>query len=191
MSMGVILWKKNAQQNEIEIVTDVVLFYRYLDTWILNPNDTRLKKNMSLPIPLCGSNLRKDLQLTAASTQQLIRYQTVSVRALPAMFLETPSYSSICISWGFARASDLWYFHKNRHAHPSLIDAFVFYGMKYAWREKQFPFQHHLLTNDKSKGIRQGFIIYTVYLHVTRTKQATMTDSCLLLKADLSPTAGK
>jgi len=32
MSMGVILWKKNAQQNEIELVTDVVLFYRYLDT---------------------------------------------------------------------------------------------------------------------------------------------------------------
>lgn len=103
MSMGVILWKKNAQQNEIELVTDVVLFYRYLDTWILNPDDTRLKKNMSLPIPLCGSNLRKDLQLTAASTQQLTRYQTVRVRALPAAFLETPSYSSICISWGFAR----------------------------------------------------------------------------------------
>lgn len=71
-----------------------------------------------------------------------------------------------------------------------MTDAFVFYGIKWErlcmknpWRRTQFPFQHHLLINEISTGTRQRFIIHIAYIHVTRTKQPTITDNCFLLKA--------
>jgi len=59
-------------------------------------------------------------------------YQAVSMRTLPAKFLEIPSHSSIRIIKGFAKASALCdiYSHLPPPADPSMIDAFVFYGRK-------------------------------------------------------------
>lgn len=89
--------------------------------------------------------------------------------------------------------SPLWYLHSNHLPLlqlPSMIDAFVFHSMKWeklcmknAWRRKQFPFQHHLLINEKSTGFRQGFIILLVYIHVTRIKPPSVTAICFLLKS--------
>lgn len=124
-------------------------------------------------------------------TQRLITHQAVSTRTLPATLLEIPNCSSIRITRGFARASDLCDIYttitlpcRSQHDWWNCVLWYVMrLCMKNAWKQKQFPFQHHLLINEKSKGIRQGFIIHNVCTHVTRTKQAPMTDSYLLLKA--------